>query len=78
MPTLASSSLWLTAIFFFFYVPIFPPSLSSGDAVVSPVSVLNVSWSADHRVVEGATIARFSNKFKQYVENPALMVAELR
>lgn len=54
----------------------FPPF--SGDAVVAPVSVMNVSWSADHRVVEGATIARFSNKFKQYVENPALMVAELR
>ena len=61
--------------FSFFVFSLFP---FSGDAVVAPVSVMNVSWSADHRVVEGATIARFSNKFKQYVENPALMVAELR
>lgn len=42
------------------------------------MTIMNVSWSADHRVVEGATIARFSNKFKQYIESPALMVAEMR
>lgn len=53
-------------------------SIENGDAVVAPVSIMNVSWSADHRVVEGATIARFSNKFKNYIENPSLMVAELR
>ena len=32
--------------------------------------VLNVSWSADHRVVDGATLARFSNAFKGHVESP--------
>jgi 2-oxoisovalerate dehydrogenase E2 component (dihydrolipoyl transacylase) len=32
--------------------------------------VLNVSWSADHRVVDGATLARFSNAFKGLVESP--------
>jgi 2-oxoisovalerate dehydrogenase E2 component (dihydrolipoyl transacylase) len=42
------------------------------------MTIMNVSWSADHRVVEGATIARFSNKFKQYIENPQIMVAEMR
>ena len=53
-------------------------SIENGTAVVAPVTIMNVSWSADHRVVEGATIARFSNKFKQYIENPQLMVAEMR
>lgn len=53
-------------------------SIENGKAVVAPVTIMNVSWSADHRVVEGATIARFSNKFKQYIENPQLMVAEMR
>ncbi len=52
--------------------------LSSGNATIAPMTIMNVSWSADHRVVEGATIARFSNKFKQYIENPQLMVAEMR
>jgi len=32
--------------------------------------VLNVSWSADHRIVDGATLARFSNAFKGLVESP--------
>jgi len=29
-----------------------------------------VSWSADHRIIDGATMARFSTVWKNYVENP--------
>lgn len=37
---------------------------------MKPQSIMNVSWSADHRVIDGATVARFSNMFKSYVEKP--------
>ena len=41
------------------------------------VSIMNVSWSADHRVIDGATMARFSNSWISYLENPQLMLLHL-
>ncbi|KAG0243402.1 hypothetical protein BGW41_002291 [Actinomortierella wolfii] len=40
--------------------------------------IVNISWSADHRVIDGATIARFSEAWKAVVENPYLLGAKLR
>jgi len=37
-----------------------------------------VSFSADHRVIDGATIARCVTLFKQYLENPGLLLSELK
>lgn len=54
------------------------PVVKDGDDSVSIGRVLHVSWSADHRVVDGATIANFSNAWKRYVENPALMLLHLK
>ena len=48
------------------------------EGKVYPAELMQVSWSADHRVVDGASIARFSNLFKQYVENPTSMMVNLR
>ncbi|XP_071449240.1 lipoamide acyltransferase component of branched-chain alpha-keto acid dehydrogenase complex, mitochondrial [Hetaerina americana] len=45
---------------------------------LTKASVLFISWSADHRVLDGATIARFSNLWKQYIENPTTMILNLK
>ncbi|CAO3703674.1 unnamed protein product [Rhizopus stolonifer] len=46
--------------------------------MVVPKQIMPVSWSADHRVIDGATIARFGNHWKHLIENPALLATELR
>lgn len=40
--------------------------------------VMQASWSADHRVIDGATVARFSNTWKELLEQPSNMILELR
>ena len=47
----------------------------NGDLV--KVSIMQVSWSADHRVIDGATMARFSNAWIGYLEQPATMLLHL-
>ncbi|ETW78411.1 hypothetical protein HETIRDRAFT_325266 [Heterobasidion irregulare TC 32-1] len=37
---------------------------------------VGVSWSADHRVVEGAELAAFVERWRAYVEQPERMIAE--
>ncbi|UIZ23036.1 hypothetical protein KXD40_003814 [Peronospora effusa] len=44
---------------------------------VKPVRLMNVSWSGDHRVIDGATMARFSNQWKGYLETPVSMLTEM-
>lgn len=39
---------------------------------------MKVSWSADHRIIDGATMCRFSNLWREYLENPASMVLDLK
>lgn len=36
-----------------------------------------VSWSADHRIIDGATMARFSNTWIGYLEQPTTMLLKL-
>lgn len=40
--------------------------------------VMNVSWSADHRVIDGATVCRFSNMWRDLLQNPASMLLHLK
>ncbi|KAL5340847.1 2-oxoacid dehydrogenases acyltransferase-domain-containing protein [Aspergillus crustosus] len=45
---------------------------------VSKGEVVNFSWSADHRVVDGATMARMASRVKELVEAPEKMLLSLR
>uniref|UniRef100_A0AAV1V5B3 Dihydrolipoamide acetyltransferase component of pyruvate dehydrogenase complex n=1 Tax=Peronospora matthiolae TaxID=2874970 RepID=A0AAV1V5B3_9STRA len=47
------------------------------EGEVRPMRVMNVSWSGDHRVIDGATMARFSNEWKGYLETPVSMLTEM-
>jgi pyruvate dehydrogenase E2 component (dihydrolipoamide acetyltransferase) len=49
------------------------PVIRDGEIVVR--SIMNVTMSCDHRVIDGATGARFLQTFKQMLENPGMMSA---
>lgn len=48
------------------------------DGQVCSRQVMSVSWSGDHRVIDGATMARFNNCWKSYLEAPATMLTAMR
>jgi 2-oxoisovalerate dehydrogenase E2 component (dihydrolipoyl transacylase) len=80
-PVLVSTELCIGAIGKIRRLPRFvtetdPTTGQSTEKVVAQ-SVMNVSWSADHRVVDGATMARFSETWKQMLEQPAMLLAKL-
>lgn len=45
---------------------------------VAKGEMVNFSWSADHRVIDGATMARMGNRVREYIESPELMLLNLR
>ncbi|KAI1064960.1 hypothetical protein LB507_000298 [Fusarium sp. FIESC RH6] len=53
------------------------PAFDENDNVVKK-QVTNFSWSADHRVIDGATMARAAEVVRQIVEEPDLMVMHLK
>ncbi|KAJ1563211.1 tRNA-dihydrouridine(47) synthase [NAD(P)(+)]-like protein [Cladochytrium tenue] len=73
-PVLVSSELCIGAIGQTRRVPRF----EEGTDRVVAAEVATVSWNADHRVLDGATVARFAALWKSYVENPAMMVTHTR
>ena len=57
-------------------------TLSSTDPAqsqtIEEAHICAVSWAADHRVVDGATVARFHKSFKEYMEDPIKLLLDLR
>merc|ERR1719401_1646441 len=49
---------------------------AKGDLV--PRQIMNIRWVGDHRHLDGATLARFSNSFKRYMEDPGEWTLTLR
>ena len=54
------------------------PAFEEGSDRVVRKEVCNFSWSADHRVVDGATMARAAEVVRGIVEEPDVMVMHLR
>ncbi|KAE9455204.1 hypothetical protein C3L33_12903, partial [Rhododendron williamsianum] len=48
------------------------------DGNVYPVSVMSINIGADHRVLDGATVARFCNEWKLFIEKPELLILHMR
>ncbi|XP_050342306.1 lipoamide acyltransferase component of branched-chain alpha-keto acid dehydrogenase complex, mitochondrial [Nymphalis io] len=56
-------------------IQVLPRFDSEGN--ITKAHILSVSWSADHRVIDGATIAKFSNQLKEYFEEPYKLLLDL-
>lgn len=57
-------------------ISVLPRFNYDGDLIKA--HIMQVSWSADHRVIDGATMARFSNLWKSYLENPSTMLLDTK
>jgi len=45
---------------------------------LEPRQIMNIRWVGDHRHIDGATLARFSNSFKRFLEEPGDWMLALR
>ncbi|KAG7358980.1 dihydrolipoamide acetyltransferase [Nitzschia inconspicua] len=45
---------------------------------VEEARICVISWGGDHRVVDGATMARFHTKWKEYMEDPVRLMMEMK
>ncbi|XVE82171.1 hypothetical protein DITRI_Ditri15bG0125400 [Diplodiscus trichospermus] len=48
------------------------------DGNVYPASIMTVNIGADHRILDGATVARFCNEWKQFIEKPELLMLHMK
>ena len=59
-------------------LPRYPPATQAGEPVAPvPTPIMKVSWAADHRIVDGATLALFCKRWQAFVEEPDRMLVHL-
>jgi len=49
----------------------------NANGEVEARSIMQVSWSGDHRIIDGGTIARFCNLWKSFLEKPTNMLVHM-
>ncbi|KAL6548229.1 Bce2p [Orobanche gracilis] len=54
------------------------PRFDDSDGNVYPASIMTVNIGADHRVLDGATVAKFCNEWKLFIEKPELLMLNMR
>jgi len=47
------------------------------QGIVEARSIMQVSWSGDHRIIDGGSIARFCNLWKSFLETPSKMIIQM-
>lgn len=72
-PVIAPPQVAIGAIGKTYVVPRFVDDMSDR---IQRVHLMAVSWSADHRIIDGVTMAGFSNEWKRFVENPQRFVLQ--
>ncbi|KAF9190981.1 hypothetical protein BGZ51_007999 [Haplosporangium sp. Z 767] len=79
-PVVVTSEVAIAAVGKMQRLPRFKMVEENGKMVEQVVAqqIVNVSWSADHRVIDGATVARFSEAWKAVIENPFVLGGMLR
>lgn len=55
-------------------INVMPRFRANGDIVKA--HIMKVSFSADHRIIDGVTMSSFVNLWKQYLENPNLFLLD--
>ncbi|KAJ3262566.1 hypothetical protein HK103_000095 [Boothiomyces macroporosus] len=75
-PVLVASEVCIGAIGKVQRLPRFE-TVNGVETVVSK-QIINVSFNADHRVIDGATVARFVQLWKNYLEHPNILTANLK
>lgn len=50
----------------------------NSSGVLTSRDILSVSFGADHRVLDGATVARFSAEWKSFLEQPENMLLNMK
>ncbi|WP_163649046.1 dihydrolipoyllysine-residue acetyltransferase [Modicisalibacter sp. 'Wilcox'] len=52
------------------------PRFDADGKVVSR-AIMTITWSGDHRIIDGGTISRFCNRWKDYLEAPQTMLLDM-